>query len=132
MSSILDCCGLHFCAAYFPENNLRRISTTYLRGYWKGSENVRVVTIASKDWKAKWFEILGRKKTKGPKQDSQSNLRGYHTLQGDNSLKSVERFDHMMFVCRCQASRWSKQLKLLLFLLRQIFVCKDNLSDFNL
>jgi hypothetical protein len=22
------------------------------------------------------------------------NLRGYHTLQGDNSLKSVERFDH--------------------------------------
>jgi hypothetical protein len=25
-------------------------------------------------------------------------LRWYHTLQGDNSLKSVERFDHMMFV----------------------------------
>ena len=24
-------------------------------------------------------------------------LRGYHTLQGDNSLKSVERFDHMMY-----------------------------------
>jgi hypothetical protein len=34
-----------------------------------------------------------------------NNLRGYHTLQGDNSLKSVERFDHMMFVCRFQASR---------------------------
>ena len=33
------------------------------------------------------------------------NLRWYHTLQGDNSLKSVERFDHMMFVCRFQASR---------------------------
>jgi hypothetical protein len=32
-------------------------------------------------------------------------LSGYHTLQGDNSLKSVERFDHMMFVCRSQASR---------------------------
>jgi hypothetical protein len=32
-------------------------------------------------------------------------LRWYHTLQGDNSLKSVERFDHMMFVCRFQASR---------------------------
>jgi hypothetical protein len=32
-------------------------------------------------------------------------LRGYHTLQGDNSLKSVERFDHMMFVCIFQASR---------------------------
>jgi hypothetical protein len=32
-------------------------------------------------------------------------LRGYHTLQGDNSLKSVERFDHMIFVCRFQASR---------------------------
>jgi hypothetical protein len=31
-------------------------------------------------------------------------LRGYHTLQGDNSLKSVERFDHMMFICRFQAS----------------------------
>jgi hypothetical protein len=31
-------------------------------------------------------------------------LRGYHTLQGGNSLKSVERFDHMMFVCRFQAS----------------------------
>jgi hypothetical protein len=25
-------------------------------------------------------------------------IKGYHTLQGDNSLKSVERFDHMMFV----------------------------------
>ena len=33
------------------------------------------------------------------------NLRGYHTLQGDNSLKSVERFDHMIFACRFQASR---------------------------
>ena len=32
-------------------------------------------------------------------------LRGYHTLQGDNSLISVERFDHMMFECRFQASR---------------------------
>jgi hypothetical protein len=32
-------------------------------------------------------------------------LRCYHTLQGDNSLKSVERFEHMMFVCRFQASR---------------------------
>ena len=32
-------------------------------------------------------------------------LRWYHTLQGDNSLKSVERFDHMMFVCRFQASQ---------------------------
>jgi hypothetical protein len=27
------------------------------------------------------------------------------TAKGDNSLKSVERFDHMMFVCRFQASR---------------------------
>ena len=35
-------------------------------------------------------------------------LRWYHTLQGDNYLKSVERFDHMMFVCRFQASRWIK------------------------
>ena len=35
-------------------------------------------------------------------------LSGYHTLQGDNSLKSVERFDHMMFVCRFQASLSSK------------------------
>jgi hypothetical protein len=35
-------------------------------------------------------------------------LRGYHTLQGDNSLKSVEHFDHMMFECRFQASRCSK------------------------
>jgi hypothetical protein len=33
------------------------------------------------------------------------NLRQYHTLQGVNSLKSVECFDHMMFVCRFQASR---------------------------
>jgi hypothetical protein len=31
-----------------------------------------------------------------------NDLRGYHTLQGDNSLKSVERFDNMMFVCRFQ------------------------------
>ena len=34
-----------------------------------------------------------------------TSLSGYHTLQGDNSLKSVERFDHMMFVCRFYASR---------------------------
>ena len=34
-----------------------------------------------------------------------SALRWYHTLQGDDSLKSVERFDHMIFVCRFQASR---------------------------
>ena len=45
LSSILDFRGLYFCAAYFPANNLKRISTTYLRGYWKGSENGRVVTI---------------------------------------------------------------------------------------
>ena len=51
----------------------------YVRGYLQGSENGRVVTI--------------------------DELRGYHTLQGDNSLKSVERFDHMMFVCIFQASR---------------------------
>jgi hypothetical protein len=38
----------------------------------------------------------------------QTFLRGYHTLQGDNFLKSAERFDHIMFVCRFQASRWSK------------------------
>ena len=30
------------------------------------------------------------------------------TFKGDNSLKSVERFDHLMFVCRFEASRWSK------------------------
>jgi hypothetical protein len=36
---------------------------------------------------------------------NQSVLRWYHTLQGENSLKSVERFDHMMFVCGFQASR---------------------------
>jgi hypothetical protein len=35
----------------------------------------------------------------------QTVLRWYLTLQGDNSLKSVERFDHMMFECRFQASR---------------------------
>ena len=34
-----------------------------------------------------------------------ASLWWYLTLQGDNSLKSVERFDHMMFVCRFQASR---------------------------
>jgi hypothetical protein len=33
------------------------------------------------------------------------DLRWYDTLQGDNYLKSVKRFDHMMFVCRFQASR---------------------------
>jgi hypothetical protein len=47
VSSILDFRGLYFCAAYLPANNLRRISTTYLRGYWKGSENGRVVTIVT-------------------------------------------------------------------------------------
>ena len=46
MSSILDFRGLYFCAAYLPANNLRRISTIYLRGYWKGNENDRLVTIA--------------------------------------------------------------------------------------
>jgi hypothetical protein len=43
MSSILDFRGLYFCAAYLPTHNLRRISTIYLRGYWKDSENGRVV-----------------------------------------------------------------------------------------
>ena len=33
------------------------------------------------------------------------HLRWYLTLQGDKSLRSVERFDHMMFVYRFQASR---------------------------
>ena len=33
------------------------------------------------------------------------NRNQYLTLQGDNSLKSVECFDHMMFVCRFQASQ---------------------------
>ena len=42
MSFILDFRGLYFCAA----NNLRRISTMYVRGYLQGSENGRVVTIA--------------------------------------------------------------------------------------
>ena len=46
MSSILDFRGLYFCAAYLPANSLRRISTIYLRGYWKGNENDRLVTIA--------------------------------------------------------------------------------------
>ena len=36
------------------------------------------------------------------------DLRGYHTLQVDNSFKSVERFDHVMFACNFQASRLSK------------------------
>jgi hypothetical protein len=30
---------------YLPANNLRRISTMYIRGYLQGSENGRVVTI---------------------------------------------------------------------------------------
>ena len=30
---------------YLPANNLRRISTMYVRGYLQGSENGRVVTI---------------------------------------------------------------------------------------
>ena len=46
-----------------------------------------------------------RKKNTQLNQNSNEHLRGYHTLQGDNCLKSVERFDHMMFVCRFQASR---------------------------
>jgi len=41
-------------------------------------------------------------------ENTHAYLRRYHTLQGDNSLKSVERFDHMMFICRFQASQWSK------------------------
>ena len=45
MSSILDFRALYVCAAYLPANNLRRISTIYVRGYWKGSENGRVFTI---------------------------------------------------------------------------------------
>jgi hypothetical protein len=39
-------------------------------------------------------------------QEEKYNLRWYLTLQGDNSLTSVESFDHMMFVCRFQASRY--------------------------
>ena len=51
MSSILDFRGLYFYAAYLPANNLRRISTIYLRGYWKGNENDRLVTIASEHFR---------------------------------------------------------------------------------
>jgi len=45
MSSILDFCGLYFCAAKLPANSLRRISTIYVRGYMQGNENGRVLTI---------------------------------------------------------------------------------------
>ena len=38
----------------------------------------------------------------------QTFLKGVPYNAGDISLKSVERFDHMMFVCRFQASRSSK------------------------
>ena len=49
---------------------------------------------------------IGKKdKFEDTKRSNQKPLGGYHTLQGDNSLKSVERFDHMMFVYRFQASR---------------------------
>ena len=51
MSSILDFRGLYFCGlnlTYLPANNLRRISTMYVRGYLQGSENGRVVTIDQK------------------------------------------------------------------------------------
>jgi hypothetical protein len=53
-------------------------------------------------------------------------LRGYHTLQGDNSLKSVERFDYMMFVCRFQASRWSKPQR------EKLGTLKCYFSDYNI
>jgi len=49
MSSILDFCGLYFCAAKLPANNFRIISSIYVRGYLQGSENGRVVTIARMD-----------------------------------------------------------------------------------
>jgi hypothetical protein len=32
-----------------PANNLRRISTMYVRGYLQGSENGRVVTIGTRE-----------------------------------------------------------------------------------
>jgi hypothetical protein len=57
LSSILNFRGLYFCAAYPPANNLRIISTTYLRGYWKGSDNGRVVTIAG-DIETIWLLII--------------------------------------------------------------------------
>jgi hypothetical protein len=46
MSSILDFRGLFFVRLNLTSgNNLRRISTMYVRGYLQGSENGRVVTI---------------------------------------------------------------------------------------
>ena len=47
-----------FLCAYLPENNLRRIATTYLRGYWKASENDRVVTIGSANASSIFFSIF--------------------------------------------------------------------------
>ena len=50
--------------------------------------------------------MIFRKSQPSHGDDTNTNdFKGYHTLQGDNSLKSVERFDYMMFVCIFQASR---------------------------
>jgi hypothetical protein len=38
-----------------------------------------------------------------------NTLRGYHTLQGDNSLKSVERFDHMITGIIANSRGWHLQ-----------------------
>ena len=55
--------------------------------------------LAHKDLNYLPFKYFGFERT------DEGDLRWYHTLQGDNSLKSVERFDHLIFVCRFQASR---------------------------
>jgi hypothetical protein len=41
----VDYIFVRFNLTYLPANNLRRISTMYVRGYLQGSENGRVVTI---------------------------------------------------------------------------------------
>jgi hypothetical protein len=43
----VDYIFVRFNLTYLPANNLRRISTMYVRGYLQGSENDRVATIAT-------------------------------------------------------------------------------------
>ena len=56
------------------------------------------------------------------------HIKGYHTLQGDNSLKSVERFNHMMFACRFQASRWSKPQREKLLYVASEFIALESVG----
>ena len=63
---------------YLPANNLRRISTMYVRGYLQGSENGRVVTIVPKGQSR--IDKLATLGTKDTQDEDKQNINTQHNM----------------------------------------------------